>query len=170
MLPGRPLGCLVDPLGCQVHFWSHFPAKCRSRLVPILLFFVCVFALVAQICKRGGSEERSGVRVEKMTILEPSRTFPGGLAPARQLKFSRFRSGPSRHHFWNHFGIKVEPEISTILHLGTQWDHFGCQKWKSNFVMNFGRRRPTCPQGGGTDSGFWEAHGEDNRRGRRQNT
>ncbi len=63
---------------------------------------------------------------------------PLGRVPAyTPAQFSLFRSGPSWLHVWSHFGIKLEPDISTILFWVSQCGHFGGQKGRSNCGVHF---------------------------------
>ena len=128
MLPGRPLGRLVDPLWCQVHAFVIFETNPCERVPSFGTHFryssAVFFCWSLNIYKKG-SGERCVVRVETKTyfwILSDPLGSAGACTPAQ---FSLFRPRPSRHHLWSNFGIKLEPEISTILFRRDKWGHLG---------------------------------------------
>ena len=84
---------------------------------PFSVLVGTCFLLVAKIVKKGlwGEVWAQGRTKTDFGIPSDPLGRAGACTPAQ---FSLCHPRPSRLHFWNHFGIKLRAEISTILFLG----------------------------------------------------
>ncbi len=97
-------------------------------------FSAAFFCWSLKIYKKGALERGVESGSKKIDFWIPSDPL-GSAGACTPAQFSLFRPRPSRHHLCSNFGIKLEPEISTILFWGDKWGYLGDQKWRSNFVV-----------------------------------